>query len=82
MLKTKKLRNSVVYLQCQSMRNNFIFCNIPETTNERNNETEEILRSFMVHKLELAQELCRPDQIRQRAQNGFTRTMPVPQNCC
>ena len=51
---SQKLKESVTYLQSQSMRNNLIFCNIPESTSERNSDTEAKVRSFVQEKLCLA----------------------------
>lgn len=52
----EKLKDSIAYLQSQSMRNNLIFCNIDELPNEKPSDTEAILRGFMVDKLKLAQD--------------------------
>jgi len=52
----EKLKDTISYLQSQSMRNNLIFGNITEAVNEKPAETETILRKFMVEKLKLAQE--------------------------
>lgn len=51
-----KLRDTVTYLQSQSMRNNLIFCNIPESPNEKPDETDTKLRAFLVDQLKIAQE--------------------------
>lgn len=51
-----KLRDSISYLQSQSMRNNLVFCNIDEVPNEKPDETEKVLREFMVKNLKMAQE--------------------------
>ncbi len=40
-----RLKDSLVYLQSQSMRNNLIFGNIPETQFEKTEETELKLRT-------------------------------------
>ncbi len=53
-----KLKDSVVYLQSQSMRNNLIFGNIPESQSEKPDQTEVKLRTFMHEKLGLAKELA------------------------
>ena len=51
------LKENIVYLQSQSMRNNLTFSNIPEPQTESNEEVEERLRLFMVEKMNLAQDL-------------------------
>lgn len=53
----QNLQDSVTYLQSQSMRNNLIFGNIDEEANEKPERTEQILRTFLVNKLNLSQEL-------------------------
>ena len=54
-----RLKDDLLYIQSQSMRNNLIFGNIPEKDNERSDETESILRGFMVDKLKIAEDLVR-----------------------
>ncbi|XP_060576681.1 uncharacterized protein LOC132733999 [Ruditapes philippinarum] len=49
------LRDEVVYLQSQSMRNNLIFTNIEEAPTETPDDTEKTLRSFLTNKMKLAQ---------------------------
>ena len=51
-----KLKDQVTYLQSQSMRNNLIFCGIPDVQNEKPEETESKLRQFIEDKLEIAHE--------------------------
>lgn len=53
----EKLKDTISYLQSQSMRNNLVFCNIKENPDEKPLDTEEIIRHFMVEKLELAKEI-------------------------
>lgn len=52
-----KMEDTLSYVQSQSMRNNLVFTNIPEGINERHEETEQKLRSFMVDKMKLAQSI-------------------------
>ena len=49
-----KLKDDLLYLQSQSMRNNLVFANIEESNNEMPAQTETILRSFLHEKLNLA----------------------------
>ena len=49
------LKDEVVYLQSQSMRNNLIFGNIPEA--DQREDTEQVVRDFMVDKLKLARSM-------------------------
>ena len=49
-----KLQGTISYLQSQSMRNNLIFCNIKEGSTEKPADTEDIVRMFMIEKLDLA----------------------------
>jgi hypothetical protein len=39
------------------MRNNLVFTNIPEALDEKNEDTEVKLRSFLVDKMKIAQDL-------------------------
>lgn len=57
-----KLDGTLTYMQSQSMRNNLVFTNISEVENERNEDTERILRQFVVEKMKVAQNLV--DEIR------------------
>ena len=52
---------SLVYLQSQSMRNNLIFCNIEE--NEQPENTEQVVRNFMVEKMKVEENLVRDMRI-------------------
>jgi len=51
------LRNEVVYLKSQSMRNNLIFVNIPESSPEATENCEELVKTFILEKLNVANEL-------------------------
>lgn len=51
------LKESVTYLQSQSMRNNLIFGNIEEEPQEKPERTEVIVRKFMSEKLKMAQNI-------------------------
>jgi len=51
------LRNEVVYLQSQSMRNNLIFANIPEAPVGVTEDCEQVLRTFMNKEMKIAQGL-------------------------
>ena len=42
-----RLRDEVVYLQSQSMRNNLTFSNIIETNTDGTEDTEQVLRTFL-----------------------------------
>ena len=52
-----KLKQSMVYLQSQSMRNNLLFSGIPEIPSEKPDDTERIVRRFMCDKLQMASDL-------------------------
>ena len=52
-----KLKDTMSYLQSQSMRNNLIFGGISESRFEKNEETEAKLRSFMHEKLQIANDV-------------------------
>ena len=52
----KDLREEVVYLQAQSMRNNLVFGNISETKPEIE-DAESVLRNFLSEKMKIAQSL-------------------------
>ena len=52
----KRVKEDLLYLQSQSMRNNLVFGNIEEKENERIEETEAELRNFMVSKFKMAQD--------------------------
>lgn len=69
----EKLKDSITYLQSQSMRNNLIFCNIDEMQNEKPDDTEKLVRDFMVKKLKVAEEHARSIGI-ERAHRMGART--------
>ena len=52
-----KLKEDVVYLQSQSMRDNLIFSNITEGTGESVETTEVILRNFLHEKMKVAKDV-------------------------
>ena len=41
------MREEITYLQSQSMRNNLLFSNIPESLHETNEEAEKKVRGFI-----------------------------------
>ena len=47
------LREDVLYMQSQSMRNNLMFSRLPEKDDEKPEDTENIVRQFMVDKLKI-----------------------------
>ena len=51
----KRMQDSLLYLQSQSMRNNLIFSGITEDGRENPEATEAKVRNFMVDKLKIAQ---------------------------
>ena len=51
------LKDDLVYIQSQSMRNNLVFVNIPEAPTETPEDSEKKVRDFIVDKLHLAQSL-------------------------
>ena len=51
------LKDEVVYLQAQSMRNNLVFSNLPESVLEKNAQTEAKVRDFIIEKMKLAKEI-------------------------
>jgi vacuolar-type H+-ATPase subunit I/STV1 len=53
----KTLKDSISYLQSQSMRNNLIFGNIEESPGEKPQDTEQKIRSFLHEKLHIAQSI-------------------------
>lgn len=52
----KVLKESITYLQSQSMRNNLIFGNIEESPNEKPKDTEVKVRDFLTEKLKLTKD--------------------------
>ena len=59
----QKLKDNLCYLQSQSMRNNLVFCNIAEDSNERPEGTETKLRQFMIDKLKMAADVVEKLQL-------------------
>ena len=53
-----KLKNNIVYLQSQYMRNNLVFTGIPESDSETNEESESNIRVFLHEKLKVAKALA------------------------
>ena len=61
----KKLQEAMLDIQCRSMRDNIVVSGIPERRDEKNDESERILKTFLVEKLQIP---------RDRAQNiAFAR---------
>ena len=50
----QSMQEDLLYMQSQNMRNNLIFAKISETDNEDPAKTEDIVRDFMVEKLQIA----------------------------
>lgn len=55
--KRDKVSEDLLYLQSQSMRNNLLFTNIPESTSEGAEETERKLRAHIHEKMRVAKEV-------------------------
>lgn len=55
--KRDKVNEDLLYLQSQSMRNNLLFTNIPESTSEGAEETERKLRAHIHEKMRVAKEV-------------------------
>ena len=53
----KRMQDSILYLQSQSMRNNLVFSVITEDNHENPEATEVKVRHFMVDKLKIAQDI-------------------------
>ena len=53
----KKMQDSLLYLQSQSMRNNLVFSGLTEDGNEKPEITEGKVRQFMVEKMKIAQDI-------------------------
>ena len=53
----KRMQDSILYLQSQSMRNNLVFSGITEDNHENPEATEVKVRHFMVDKLKIAQDI-------------------------
>ena len=54
----QSLKDEIVYLQAQSMRNNLVFSNITETENETNEEAVEKLKVFVTEKMKVAKDIA------------------------
>ena len=52
-----RLRDEVVYLQSQSMRNNLTFSNIIKTNKDGTEDTLQVLRTFLEDKMKIAKDL-------------------------
>lgn len=52
--KEDEMKNEMLYLQSQSMRNNLIFTSIQESTGSAVENCEKLVRDFMVEKMRLA----------------------------
>ena len=53
----KRMQDSLLYLQSQSMRNNLVFTGLTEDSNENHDVTEDKVRTFMVEKMKIAQDI-------------------------
>lgn len=51
------LKDEVIYLQSQSMRNNLVFSNIPEAQGESNEQAELKIKEFIFEKMKVAKEV-------------------------
>lgn len=51
------MKDQLLYVQSQSMRNNLLFSNITESEGESPVDSEQILRDFMIEKLKMAQDM-------------------------
>jgi DNA repair exonuclease SbcCD ATPase subunit len=67
------LKDSLLYVQSQSMRNNLVFGGISESANEKPTETEASLRAFMVNNLKLAQDIVDNIKIERAHRMGTQR---------
>lgn len=74
-----ELKDELTYLKSQSMRNNLIFGGIEESANERQQDTEIKVRSFMVEKLQLDKALVDAMVIERAHRTGFQDTNPNQQ---
>lgn len=66
-----KTKDELLYVKSQSMRNNLIFGNIPELKNETHEQTESLLRTFLVEKLQIAHELVSNLKIERAHRMGY-----------
>ena len=53
----KRMQDSLLYLQSQSMRNNLVFSGLNEDSNENHDVTEVKVRTFMVEQMKIAQDI-------------------------
>ena len=53
------MHSDLLYLQSQSMRNNLIFSRLPEVENENTEQSETIIRGFLVEKLKMPEDVVR-----------------------
>lgn len=53
----ESLQENLTYLQSQSMRNNLLFGNIPEVSDDQTEDTEKTLRTFISEKMKLASDV-------------------------
>ena len=53
------MHSDLLYLQSQSMRNNLIFSRLPEIENENTEQSENIVRGFLVEKLKMSEDVVR-----------------------
>lgn len=55
--RSKQLADDLTYVQSQSMRNNLVFGNIEEARQGESEDTELVLRGFLVEKMKIASDL-------------------------
>lgn len=67
-----KLKDTISYLQSQTMRNNLVFCGVNELPNEKPADTEGLVRQFLVDKLKMAQEYAQSVGIERAHRMGVT----------
>ena len=71
-------KDSLLYVQSQSMRNNLIFSNIVEEEHEKPEQTEVKTRRFMVEKLKLAQDYVNNLKLERVHRMGENRSVESP----
>lgn len=71
-----EMRRELTYLQSQSMRNNIIFWGIEESPSERPQDTETKVRTFMLERLKLAQDLVDSMVIERAHRTGVQEADP------
>lgn len=69
-----KMEDNLLYMQSQSMRNNLIFTNITESVNEKPEESERLLRTFLVEKCQIAQSIVNEIKFERVHRMGRTRS--------